>query len=283
MININGVSQIDIASIHATILSIIIAIISAYAIYIYTNLDRMESQVFFEAERINRELHFAWEDFSPNKETYLASDINKREELINMWLKLFPLKNVDKNTEERGEAAVKIMNAISLFYPFPTRAKIVNDHTIERFKQPVSFKSIEMVQQWINDVWRDTTVILGVSKFNLRQILSDYSRKINKEMGIKDNTIYWIDYSEAFISSFIKAREIAGSTIPYLSQYKSYKKRLPSKWLIVPWLFFAGVAFLSGVFMPMFNISNSQICLIWIPLIFYVSTFSLILINIIRL
>jgi hypothetical protein len=173
MININDVSPVDIASIHATILSIIIATITAYAIYIYNNLDSMESRIFYEAERINRELNFTYINVGPTKEILLASDINKREELINMWLRLFQYKNIGKNTEQRGEEAVKIMNAISLFYPFPARARIISDNRIENIKQqPILFNNWEMVEKWIHDIWQDTNIILSIGNtFDLEKRL----------------------------------------------------------------------------------------------------------------
>jgi len=196
-----------------------------------------------------------------------------------MWNRLFQYKDIGKNTEQRGEEVVKIMNAISLFYPFPAKVKIINGNSIKTIEkqQPILFNNLEMVEKWINDTWRDATIILGMSyTYDLEKILIDYSRKWNNESGIKEIEMLKIDFAKAFIPSFMKAREIAGATIPYLSQYKSYKRRLPSKWLIILWLLLAAIAFISGVFIPMYNISNCKLCLIWIPLSFYGTTFLII-------
>ena len=283
MININDVPLINIASIHATILSIIIAFNSAYAIYVYTNLDKMESRVFIEAERINREITFSYTDQSNNNETYLAGDSKNREKILDRLLKL--ASGNYSSSEEAGEEAVKIMNAVSLYYPFRSRAIIKNDTiTIDHNGQPISFKNMDMVKKWIDDIWFISTLIMiAWEHYNLRKILDDYSRKYNKEMGVEKMEKFMIDFSEAFIPNIIKARNIAGSTIPYLSEYNLYKKRMPSKWIIISWLFVAGIAFISGVFIPMFSVSKCQILLIWIPISFYVLTFFSIMWKIIRL
>src|SRR5713226_5091755 len=121
-------NPISIASIHATILSIIIAVLSAYAIHIYDVLDQMETRTFQEADKINEVPFLGFYGLS-QEATYDPADSKNRQQLAGKAVELImgvPLSRPDASgaiwldPATRGEELVRILSSLLGSYPFPS-------------------------------------------------------------------------------------------------------------------------------------------------------------------
>jgi len=108
---------ISIAGIHATLLAIILASLSAYTIFISENVQTLQQRAIREAEKIN-EIEFSrYSNGAVNQE-----ELWDKEKMANMLYKIlsgFDYPSVKES--EREYKALGIMNAIMAQHPFCNR------------------------------------------------------------------------------------------------------------------------------------------------------------------
>lgn len=260
---------LTIAAIHASIVAIFIAASFAYLLFLYGRLDELKSSVYQEANKINR-LRFASSLGLKIEDKYVCNNDKTRMQLAgilaNIALTGMPQLGVfqekDLSVEEKkevGTEAIKIMDALSSYYPFPQR--LIRGPKGETYiaNKPikVKFTSIEDVWKWRNDVYLLAVPLLHFwddrrERFlnTIQPALEEYreffeGRNINPEVFV--NT---------FFQNISKAQLIANSTEEKLMAWTAYQKRIEIKRPLIIVLALSILAFVLGVFFPIVG---------WIP------------------
>lgn len=116
-----GLGPIAAASIHATILAIVFGVFTAYGLYAYGRIDELTIRVVQQARRINA-LRFAGSFGLSGTGIYVASNPGNRKQLVSRLVSIamqVPDPNVPQDLALRGEEAMRIISALSHYYPFP--------------------------------------------------------------------------------------------------------------------------------------------------------------------
>jgi len=279
---------ISIAGIHATLLAIILASLSAYTIFISENVQTLQQRAIEEAEKIN-EIEFSRYSNGAVK----GEEVWNKEKMVKMLYKiLWGDDDPSVKESEREYKALGIMNAIMAQHPFCNRFLKTEDG---RFgsrgdPEPIIFEDFKSVQKWVNDIDVITGPIISVWEERRDYIISLFD-KYSKREYVKSNIEFCLKNSREekyfakdlgtkifcdpvssckdFFSKSIKARKIMKATKYYIQQTQSYKgKAIPVKTLIFIFIMIL-LVFIFGVIFPLFLHSVSTILLLWIPFILY--------------
>lgn len=283
---------LSIAVIHTTVIAIFITVSFAYLLFLRGRLDELETSVYQEANKINR-LRFANSLGLKIEDKYVCSDDKTRMQLAGILgnialtgtpqLGLFEEK--DLSVEEKkgvGTEAIKIMDALSSYYPFPQRLirRPKGETYIANKPIKVKFTSIEDVRKWRYDVYLLAVPLLHLwddrrERFlnTIQPALEEYreffeGRNINPEVFV--NT---------FFQNISEAQRIANSTEEKLMALTAYQKRNEIKKPLIIFLVLGIPVSLLGVFFPILlvlvpnfgRILPSRIALWFVlsPFIFY--------------
>lgn len=298
-------NALSIATVHATILSMIIAFITAYGFYFYGKKDDMETKIYAEAIKIN-DISFAIYGLGGDENLLKMNNQELRNRLVKIVMSesFINFKTGDittLNLSERGEEVYKIMLILSQRYPFPSTYKIKGNSIVGNFgitsPERVTFENINDVRKWLEEVAPIVKDILWVANTypsNLNEIISSYENKLRKEkMSLSQaeigNVLKNIDsedlkrmylqsfepmikkYMAIFIDNMIYTQDIVHRVSTSLFEYDSYLKinRNNQFWLTFT-LSFALISLVFGVLIPIFNPNIWRIFLLIIPTVFYV-------------
>ena len=184
---------LGIAAIHATVLTILIGIISAYFIFAQDKIHEMEMQAIREAEKINQ-IQFVWSYYWPSQDFCTKyNNPENIEETIKMVIFLYSLLSernthpgmeIPKRPADRAEKALQIMNLLVHRYPFP-EAVSSRSGSISFFPaNPLLFKDKVEIAKWSGDLER----LLGSMKLFI------YMRQVF--IGEKMNEYFQALYSQ---------------------------------------------------------------------------------------
>lgn len=279
---------IGIAGIHATLLAIIIASLSAYTFFISEKILNLQHRAITEAYKINEIEYYRYFGGLDKNEVW-----NKKELVKNLYEILS--KHDDPSVDEfnRGFKALGIMNAIMCQYPFCHRHFKTDDGRFgsREDPEPIIFEDYKSVQAWVNEIAGITNPLISI--WNLRKdfiisLFEEYSKtdiaKSNIENCFKlaeTNKFFFEKHlipeifcnpassCKDFFSKLIGARNITKNVKYHIKQADAYKSKIiPLKTLA---LFFIMIflVFIFGVIFPLFLSSVSTIWFLWIPFILY--------------
>jgi hypothetical protein len=285
-------SPIAIAGVNATILSIIIALVTAYAIHDHSVTQKMEIEALEEAEKINQVL-FAPSWYSPKSEEF--SQPRTHSDRVHLFNYLFvllsqltydpPLKMYDilRDPAERAEKAFRLMNIIGHSYPFPKAIEKKGSGWARiQPAEPLCFESLKAVRNWLedlNELLKASRVLLFDIAFlnpptQLLTSLVEKQRELLEGWGTSPlSPEKYIDprfLLKDFCANFGKAAEIAESVSYHLNRVDRFRKGWRGKVLPVLVLLVAGFAFCSGVILPLVFRQTSRVFLLYIPIGIYV-------------
>ena len=157
--------DLNLVGIHASILSIIIAFLSAYGLFVFGNLDELEYRAFSEYSKIN-DIELTSKYRSPRHQFRNLLDISPKSQyqpvLDQIWNITFTgLMNAmykDKhNNIDNAELGIQLlcnMTVLQNIYPFATRiyfdadGNVLDKSNIDR----IEFSSLDDIRNWVKDI-----------------------------------------------------------------------------------------------------------------------------------
>jgi hypothetical protein len=279
---------ISIAGIHATLLAIIVASLSAYTLFISENVQSLEQRAKDEAGKINEIKFYRYSHGIVNQDE--AFDTDKKVKILHKIL--WQDKDLSLKESERGVKAVGIMNSIMCQYPFCIRTfKTEDGHFASKGPpDPIIFEDLKSVQKWVSEIDKITLPLISdwdhIKEYIIR-FFEIYKKKKHVQINmkfcleeIKDERYFASDlYSEIhcdpvesckdFFAKLIESRKIMETTEYYIKQANAYKNKvIPVEIISIIFLLILFV-FIVGVILPLSLPSVSNIWLLWLPFILY--------------
>ena len=156
-----NITPTELAAIHATVLSIIIGIFAVYFAYINSEIRTKQLYAMSKAEEINKINFKRYAYFPKSKNIFLTSGPKDIEKIKNLLIELALLTsiqtsgtdivgfNIPKDSAERAERIVGIINIIVHRYPFP-KAIDGNSGCYPQFhSNPIIFIDYKFLCQWV--------------------------------------------------------------------------------------------------------------------------------------
>jgi hypothetical protein len=289
-----------IAQIHAGVLSIFLGAFFAYLLYFSQKQKEMENELLQLADEINYlpdpgGLH------PPFEGIYVSNDENNRTQLLERLQRTVSGmhefdQSVPSDLSDRGEEVLRILTAITHYYPFPNRfAGMVGSPVTE--PEDITFKSIDEVRKWLSDldsVADPLFIMLFYQTAQVKVVIDAYLRgkthpdpaqselfqgqsenPMIKDLNrtFKEIRMQELNQIEIFRNFVRQARKISDLVKRQLNRINAAKAIRPKRiWLILS-LFFSAVAFICGVILPMISPYLSALYYIWIPVIIYALIF----------
>jgi hypothetical protein len=286
-----------IAGIHATVLTILISITSAYYIFTQDKIREMEMQILWEAEKINQ-VKFVRTFYSPTPSEFSKYSDPKTDLTAFVWnlfslypdmthaQNLIPEMEIPTLPADRAAKALKAMNFLVHRYPFPESIGGSSNEVSLFDPKPLAFRDIAEVAKWVEDlaiaVDKIRTMPVLIEK-RINDCLSDLKSR-NKEWDEEwekdhvDRTIMgeidpYIIYDN-YIHNIQNAYEISRSVKFYLNRVEMLGSRFVPKAQIIMVIVFTFLVFFSGVILPLFTDRVLRVALLLIPCGFYILAFS---------
>ena len=180
------------------------------------------------------------------------------------------------NDADQGDEFLRLISAISSYYPFPATAK--PDGTWLPTPEPLRLKTVDELRRWLTDMDKVTRLIGSWTLFNSRfeEILAASSARRDAEfefahahlehqaeaarspglaadlrrMGQVIRSIPLRQIATAFFDNLSTAKTVADATKHRLRALDEYQERQPPRWLFVLSFALAIAALLISVFYP---------------------------------
>ncbi len=271
---INPVDAAAAAEIHASIFSIIVGFIFAYALYHYGKKHELEIQIIQESSKINIISLLGRTLQMPGHEDFDTSHLIKRkntlerlkmtgmeshsyEEFID--IKKFPVarktKSLPETSSERGKLTLSDLYAIYTHYPFACYATSMIGVEIHH---PIKFSNVKDVKIWIKDLEDCIRPILWTldSFGNIHQVNFN---AVGEGFSVKN-----------YIQVALISKDLLQSVKSQLAQYEANKS---DKSIIVLGFVISLLGFLCGVVIPLFFKDSDPAIYLVIPIICYIVIF----------
>lgn len=296
----------ELAAIHATVLSIMIGVFSAYFFYINSEIRTKQLYAMSKAEEINNIQFNRYAYFPRGKDIVMASGPTDMEELGNLIIELNILTsmqtggtnagkvNIPNDLAERAERIVGIINIIVHRYPFP-KAIDGNSGGFSQFRpEPIIFTDFENLGQWLKDLEKVINFLKPVSTFMplfyskhvdsyLRALAVREKDNIAKS---KDNLSEQImgernpyNIVNEFINSMSIVQNVFNTTRVELNRANELQTNLASKPFLFVILFSGFIIFIIGVVLPLSSFSLNPILYIHLPLVYYTIIYIMIIVK----
>lgn len=299
----------SVVSIHATVLSILFATITALAALLYSRGIDVKNEIFNKARRIN-DVNFYFQ-LNP-KPLKNPQDHAERRAIMKRFHFLVTANGEDVmdpetcstlrlTLAEQGERVLSIMSSLASNYPFKISNEWAPDGSdnIVGYGQPKNreFARLEDVRLWTKDVTEIADSYLryaNLYKPKIQQILDAHEVEYRRTEGFPEQAMRLpgVDisgppssnttgttqpaFSHSLASEFFQnlqvARGIAREVEWGFSELDEHKKKHPVSTLIT-FSLLAGVAFLTGVIAPLLYPQLSKLFLLGFPIAVYVILF----------
>ena len=284
---------LGIAGIHATVLTILIGITSAYYIFTRDKIHEMEMQALREAEKINQ-VQFVRAYYWPNADDFSKYNDPKTNPGLFLWM-LFsdrtqaqnptPEIEIPKLPADRAEKALQIMNFLVHRYPFPESTSSSSGSVSFFPPKPLLFKDRAAIVKWSEDLERVVGSmsmwpgVLGKSVAEYLQALTSRNKELIEQwktdhfLQVQGHIDPYLVYND-YIQNFGRAYEINQSVKFYLNKVDMLESRLVPKKQMLIVIGSTFLAFFCGVVLPLFTGRVRRVFLLWIPCGFYIFAFS---------
>ncbi len=301
----------DYIDVNATILSLILATLSAYVIYSVRKTDEMKARIFQEAEKINT-LDFIIDfDVLDDKTLYDTSDTKNRTRLL---IRLDSIVKGNITFDEpgmtpigfsndpvlRGEEIIRTMRSVSQHYPFRKpfkETRVTPVGTREIVYEPLQFEDIDNTGKWADDltevvsrfnqaIYGSTNMFSEKIKAYNDKLRNQYISQNDAERGLPPEDenmkarLHNFDQTspaselKLFLNNINRAGEIATATHLQYEQLKAHQTRNSRTNKYISWGYiFDCIAFICGVVIPMVYARLPRLLVLYVPIIFYLSIF----------
>lgn len=284
---------LGIAGIHATVLTILIGITSAYYIFTRDKIHEMEMQALREAERINQ-VQFVRAYYWPDADEFSKYNDPKANLSLLLWT-LFsdrtqaqnptPEMEIPKMPADRAEKALQIMNFLVHRYPFAESISSSSGSVSFFPPKPLLFRDRVAIAKWSEDLERVVGSmsmwpgVLGKSVDEYLQALKSRNKELIEQwktdhfLQVKGHIDPYLVYND-YIQNLGRAYEINRSVKFYLDKGGVFERRFISKKQMLMVIGLTFLTFFSGVVLPLFAGRVRRVFLLWIPCGFYIFAFS---------
>ncbi|MGA3085453.1 MAG: hypothetical protein ABSE95_11775 [Thermodesulfobacteriota bacterium] len=280
----------SLAAIHATLLAILVTVLSAYFLYVFTKVQELDKRALLEAEKIN--------DVRPVQSRFgrvTQEETFDREKLVKELGDIMLGIDHDlipKNPDGRAEKALGIMAVITQQYPFPVKIFKTKEgrFAVRGEPEPILFGDLEAVRNWVNTMEKVGS-LMGTWRLNIRCLpilleefsKSDRVKKINEKLQEsvlfrlknEDGSSYFsseffepINTYHAFFNRLHSAMTIMKSTKYYIQQADVFRTRYPSKAILLSGFLMVALSFIFGVIAP-FLCQSVRSVFVFMPFLFY--------------
>jgi hypothetical protein len=285
---------LGIAGIHATIITILIGVTSAYYIFTQDKIHEIEMQTIREAEKINQ-VKFAPSFYKPSRDDFSKYNEPKNiEQTINLLPFLYvllseannlPGMEIPKTPADRAERALQIMSLLVHRYPFPESISEGSSFP----PKPLQFRDKVVIAKWsydLENLIRSMRLFIYMTPMFIGERMNEYFQALyirDKELherwktnlglqavGYVDPYFLFNDY----IRNLQRADEINRSVRFYLDKVELLERRFVTKKQMLVVIGFTFLAFFCGVVLPLFTGRVRRVFLLWIPCGFYIFAFS---------
>jgi len=253
---------LSIAAIHATVISIFVAIFSTYGLHFHSQFKQAKQEITDESQKADRMINWSSSISVGGKEVCAQIADKEWKYLIKKYQEICALNNADIKFDNREELFC-ILYRLSKTYPFTVTNEIaMKTNSYHRFY----FENFEMVKKWIQDTC-DVISILMRTKSRSDAILSEFYKDAE-----------WGKHAQEFIArtfeSFINIERFASHLKSKVNKASEYTTILPSNSFFM-FLFIAvsGLVFFSGVVLPILSTNVDRLFVIWVPIGFYIFIF----------
>lgn len=287
---------LGIAGIHATVLTILIGIISVYYIFTLDKIHEMEMEALREAEKINQ-VQFVRSYYGPTQDDFSKiKDPRNVEQLIQLPISLFLVLSQAKGETnlhgvkiptvpaDRAERALQIMNLLVHRYPFPESISVNSSFA----PKPLLFKDRAEIAKWSDGLERllgSMRLFIYMAPVFIGPQMDVYFKALslrNKELierGKTDPLLQVEGYIDPyfilndFTRNLQRADEINHSVKFCLDKVDTLERRFVSKKHMLIGIGLTFLAFFCGVILPLFTGRVMRVFLLWIPCCFYILAF----------
>jgi hypothetical protein len=287
---------LTLAGVNGTILAIVVAGLTGFFFLAFQTLDRMETELVEEANRVNRHRFIQLGGDSPPFSTkglridrllslfgaLVHGDAREREEESGPLLPHVDLPP-QENLVARGSALVSVIAAVGYCYPF-----VAEDGSVE----PLRLNDVPSVLDWLPDfevaLWSLSAPLRDTRDYvaQLAAAADDASAELKQKYleGVRAyrsrNGLPALEPSNELLRShtlslgrfldFVEASsEIARTTRARFETLARYRRRLPSRTLVLATTFGVLVAFTCGVAIPMIHPTINSAVDAWVPVALY--------------
>ena len=311
--------DLNIVGIHASILSIIIAILSTYGLFVFGNLDELEYRAFSESEKINS-IELTYKYRSPRHQFKHLIDTPPKQQYKSVLKQLWDITYYDLMNTVQGDKKKEVDNAevgiqllcnltvLQNIYPYATRISFVPDgKVLDKINiDRVEFNSLDDIRIWVKDVdsvLQNALFIYLKRKGKLDEIISAATLDIEKKMrffgsageldekfssGDKKDMLNWrksmaTGLVNNFFQNIAKTQEIFINTKKIIEDHDLYKNRHINKAIFLVGLILAFFAFIVSVIFPLIFKKVPKLFKIWIPVSVYFMIFLYLILKILLL
>ena len=273
------------AQINGSVLAVFIGLFSAYYMYLFSNIDSMEFDIFKEAAKVNAVQGFnAGENEKEFRE--ISAWDSSGDNLIYTLKELFFLssgakaENYTNDKIERGKIALFNISKLSSHFPFPP-LQIEKDGIIvgSSSPEPLTFNNIPDVEKWLRKI--DTAAqTIFYTYTNPNSMLPSY---LSEYINTTKNPEILDDVFHRYLNGVSDTLNVIKSLDTTFVHYNIYCERHLSKGLFVAYLIFAFATFSLSVFVPMLKKTVPTVFVVGLPISYYLTSFLLIIFEISKL
>jgi hypothetical protein len=297
-VSIAGVDGLALAGVNGTILAIVVAGLTGLFFLSFQTLDRMQTELIEEANRVNsKRPRVGWE-FPPFSTDglgiarlrrlfmVLAHGMEREEEMMGGG-PLLP--HIDLPPQDdlvaRGRALSRVMAAAVDRYPF-----VANEPPYEPPYEPLEFNDLPSILEWF-PVFDGTLRSFSGNLRNTREYVARLaaaadeaaadlkeryaeSVKANSPIGLESTAYQEQRHLNSLaltrFNDFVEASsEIAQATRTRLDALERYRRRFPSRALVLAAISVVLVSFTCGVAIPMIHPTINSAVDAWVPVALY--------------
>lgn len=259
---LNMNDALSIAAIHATVISIFVAIFSTYGLHLHSQFKQVKQEIIDEALKADRIINWSSSISVGGKEVCAQFADKDWKHFLKKYQEICALKNADIKFDNREELFC-ILYKLSKTYPFAVTNEIaMKTDGYHRFY----FDNFDEVKIWVQQT-RDVISILQRTRSRSDEILSEFY-----------NDSEWGKHAQEFVAqiyeSFKDIERFASHLNSKVIKATEYTTILPSNSFFM-FLFVAvsGLVFFSGVVLPILCANVDKMFLIWVPIGFYIFIF----------
>lgn len=302
--------DLSLVGIHASILSIIIALLSAYGLFVFGNLDELEYRAFSEYSKINN-LALLNRYRSPRHQFQYLLDIPTSQQYKSVIREIWQIASIDLsnnpqkvkyNDENIMESGIQLlcgMTVLQNIYPYATRITFNSDGEVVYIDsvKKVELHSIDEIRQWIEDIDSVLKVALyfySQRKGRLDELVSyatfaienkfppfESDEELNKmyTQGDKSDLKRWRKSLAAsivnkFFQNIEQTQQIFINTKKIIEDYDLYDNRHINKTIFAIGILLTFIAFITSVIIPIILNIRIRLFDVWVPVSTYIIIFT---------
>lgn len=278
----NKSDALSIAQIHATVLSIVMAVFFLLYTQVSVNIDKMKFQLIQDAYKFEnfplRGLILGENDEEQRNVSEWKASPDNISSTLRQLLSLVPdkVQNDDpKYLIAKGRIALLDISKLSTHYPFlPTVSAFTGTSVVSR-EQHLYFESADKVVQWVIDL--DSIVEAVQMAFEINSQLRTMINAYIKTVKHQDMVTFFL---EEFLKDIQSYKENLKPLKIQVAQYRKYTESHLNKSVAVFYIYFALFSFFSSIVVPMFRPSCPRFFILVVPIMFYLTSFYLIYVQI---